>query len=392
MKKIFYIPEKCIKLVEELVLKHMPKDIEKFYYIIHTLNSRRFKVKKYTKAGKISKTAIKKRFIPLYSVILQNILTSHKAKKIISILLNNDIIECDNSYSTETHKSKGYRLHYSIINSSYVHIKCSDKFRKKIEHYEAQFNNKKLEDNHKLIFSNIKDNFTFDYEEAKIYLDSLNLPKAKYDYYNMQIGMVRDKDFYFGCSNNNVWRIYHNYINLKKTLRQFIQHKSGEQIVEVDIANAQPFFLGTILTEYLDASDIKHYFKLVSTGRFYQFMSEKFDYNIEYIKENMQRLLFYNGKYSVPLMDEFEKEFPTVWNAMQEIKKKKYNDMAIFLQRQEADLMVNNVLPELLKERIDFIPIHDSVIVQETQVDRTVEIIKEQCQKLFGKIPTIKIK
>ena len=64
----------------------------------------------------------------------------------------------------------------------------------------------------------------------------------------------------------------------------------------------------------------------------------------------------------------------------------------MLLQQQEADLMVNNVLPELLKERIDFIPIHDSVIVQETQVDRTVEIIKEQCQKLFGKIPTIKIK
>lgn len=90
----------------------------------------------------------------------------------------------------------------------------------------------------------------------------------------------------------------------------------------------------------------------------------------------------------------FKESFPTVWALIGIIKKDNHKDLAMLLQRKEADLILNIVCKKM-REKSKTTPvftIHDCVITFASNLNYLETIIKEELQKSTGNTPNLKQK
>lgn len=403
MMKAFYVPE---SLNLELILPK--KWHEPAIYFIHLLHVDRV----YNRRGH--------HYVPLKSLYLRRIMGRYY-RLIINRLIKCGIVETDHQY-IERVKCYGYRLTDKYYNEKHLRLAItSKKIIKRLE------NVKKFIINHP---TNIK---------LCQYLNDLEIAKHEGD--NMQhqlsIDMIQNKDFFYHIDENG--RSHTNITNLKKTSRKHLSWRK-HKLVNIDISNAQPLFLGLIVKDWLSnkrhlkgfnssnnkishlregkekgeegrspygarfsstinliSEDLEKYLKLCEDGKLYEYLmiemktTKTRDEFKEYI---FKSLIFSNPKYDKTYekdIDKFKALFPTVYECLTDLKKRDYKRIAHLLQKAESKFIIYTVCERIMNisPNTFMATIHDSIITTEEDADLVENIIYDEFA-LLGVHPTIK--
>jgi len=381
--------------LEEILIKKYPEyyaHLQKFYFIVSYILFISYCDHRYKDLTEISKKARNKLYIPINAKYLQNICGSNYYKGIVSILLTERILETDNHYLPKQ-KCKGYRIVDDFLYNQPTNYEIKDK--KLEQRIKAKQNkaNENLSKVNKQILEIIKSRFIFDLNSAfKVITQQKKTniinDKSFNSTYN-QLLQLQNNNFYFSSSPKTE-RIFHNYSNLKKDLRNFIKHISGEKLIEIDIANSQPFFLGCIISMLEQTNDTQGFISIVQSGNFYDYLRKNISSDLQ--KKNILTMLYCQTYWDIKHKDKFTELFPTVSKVIDLIKAEDYRNLAIELQSREADMILKTIAPILLNEKIDFIPIHDSFLIKETDKNRVTEIFEQCFMEKYKIIPRLKIK
>ncbi len=247
-------------------------------------------------------------------------------------------------------------------------------------------------------------------------------------YAQAAVRRIMAKEFYYSVNTTN-YRLDSNVTNLPSEL---IQHLTinGHKLIEMDISNSQPFLAATlfnptpeikaVIKRYLgqrliinieslqlfDCKDVKRYRSLVTSGKFYEYMVEKFDENNiphqgrKDVKTQMFVVFF--GKSNAYRYNDgakvFRKEFPNVQRVFDMIKQKQSNRLAILLQRIESSIMLDEVAREINKQipQLHILTKHDSILPMQLFVDgecrQARQIMVDVIEKITGLTPQGRMK
>lgn len=370
----------------------------KFYYIIDHLLENRFLNHRYSAFKKVQKNSAKKKYVPLSSQILKKMIGDAYYADILRILREEEIIDCDDIY-VHNEKSKGYVLMPLYINSNFHYIQCEPS--KTINNFLRKYEKKRKADYDKmtpiqnqirLMLTNIK----YDLENAQVSyeVDKNILNIRQINSLRMHLHKLKENDFFFSVD-KYTGRIFHNYDIMRKEYRRFILDEDNNSMIEIDIANSQPFFLSLLIksisNSYQYFSDLVLYENLTLNAKFYQYV---FDHTSnDFNKEDILIFMYSPLKKENRLLRNFFQEhFPTLYTLMKTIKLDSYRDLSIDLQKLEAEMMINTVAPILLSRNILFVPIHDSVMISSKYKDEVMSIIKDEFKKKYNIVPVLKVK
>jgi hypothetical protein len=400
MNKIyFYLPDNLDlpTLLTEHNKQSLIPHIDKFYWFISLLYVVKFVDKRYSDNSDykdlehFEKKRVKRQFIPVHSKKIEQIMNSKFMKIIIDALIELNIIEVDVKYQPEQ-KTKSYRLTRIYHERNFKKVTCKNsQFTIKLLRIRNE-EIEKLNPNNKQIYQNMI-SFFFDLQSAKQILDTIKRPSHSYDVAKISLDKIENNDFFFTVSGKS-GRIFHNYCNMKKELRSCLRDTANMPLVEIDIANSQPFFLSMIVKDFgLMGNDVDLYQQLCQDGKLYDYISHKYGLTREKIKKKMWTLFYGKRYYKKHILDEiFLKEFPTVYAVIIKKKNESNSEFAILLQKAEASLMIDTIAPILLEKDIKFITVHDSFLVSQKDVDTVKEIMQNCFEERYGIVPMIRIK
>ncbi|MBK9333950.1 MAG: hypothetical protein IPM96_16465 [Ignavibacteria bacterium] len=99
-----------------------------------------------------------------------------------------------------------------------------------------------------------------------------------------------------------------------------------------------------------------------------------------------------NDKYVYKETKLFRELFPNVYKVILHYKKEDYKQLAINLQKTEANLMINKVCKRISEERPDIFvtTIHDSILTTSENKDYICNIILNEFEKNYNLKPSIK--
>jgi len=142
--------------------------------------------------------------------------------------------------------------------------------------------------------------------------------------------------------------------------------------------------------------DVNIYKKLTESGKLYEYLMEKIKANEErdIFKKRFYRNIFYsreNKNYVNGDRKIFRELFPNVSEVVSYYKREDYRQLAIKMQRVEADLIINSVVPKLAEKNIYVITIHDSIMTLPEYANEVKRIIEDEFRK-YNLTPTLKIK
>ncbi|MFH1196969.1 MAG: hypothetical protein V1720_14825 [bacterium] len=352
-------------------------------------------------------------FIPLNGKILLRLLGG-RYKAFINYLLNQNILETDGRYIIGE-KSKGYRLtkQFREQKSKEVTIK-DEKLLSKISMFK-EMQKKQIKLDHHFYLYNCLQDVTIQYDEAKYFIERNVTDCCQYVSYNISVDMIESKSFFFTVD-STAGRVHNNITNLSRDLRPFLRW-NDKGLVEIDIANSQPFLFNILIDTYYKSmsvsnsdinlsygnqniekmNDIQRYRYLTSNGIFYEYLMDKME-----VKEDRQEFkirffskIFFSKDNSGYVTDErrqFKKLFPYVSEIVSYYKKNDYRKLAISLQRAEAEIIINKVVPKLAEKGIYVLTIHDSILTTTENVKLVEQTIKEEFKNNYNLYPTIKIK
>ena len=343
-------------------------------------------------------------FIQLYSPFLKSIING-RYKDYLQDLMDMRVIETDNRYIKKT-KSKAYRLTENYRNIKTRQVRIVDE--KIIANY---WNYKRAQ---KMKLSEIHLEYLFEclekidilYESAKAIIESTAQDLEQYNSWNISIDMIHSKDWFF-VVDKTAGRVHNNITNLPKNIRPFLR-VNDQKLVEIDVANSQPLFFNILINRYLfrytdiggkylpyvpQNSDLILYKELTEHGRFYEYMMEKLGVTEErsLFKVRLFINIFYGREIENKDRKLFDKLFPEVSKIISYYKKVNYKNLAIELQRIEAEMMINSVVPILAEGKIFVLTIHDSVLTTLENAEKVKNVIIEVFKK-FNLHPTLKIK
>lgn len=241
-------------------------------------------------------------------------------------------------------------------------------------------------------------------------------------------------------------RLYSPITGLPSLFRNFLTY-NGEQLVGFDIKNSQPLhFLNMLKKEFWKSytpgitlkrldSELWEYLKeeveysstimfqesaetqyrqglnnytfknLVQNGKLYEFICYKF-FNKHLTKGGIDRfstraktkqefmhMMYHNPKEpytkAKAVFEEFEKLFPKEAAVMNFLKKRKYNDFPIILQKIEAQMLLYKVAKRVydVNPNIPLFTIHDNIITTEQHASTLKFILEDEYKQLLGFIP-----
>lgn len=370
------------------------KHHDKFYFIITFIFYGRIFDKRKDSAS----------FIQLSSVFLKRILSGHY-KEYIKALIDKNIIETDNHYVVNG-KFKAFRLreNYRDVKAKQVEIE-DNRIVSNYRNYKIEQKGLISGSQYKYIFSCLE-KVEIDYEAAKEFLNKNALTFEQYNSWNCSIDMIHHKDWFF-VVDKTAGRVHNNITNLPKIFRPFLSF-NGQKLIEIDLRNSQPLLFNILISRYLlrftdytgnilpyvpQDSDLRFYRLLTENGKFYEYMMDKtciFEER-ELFKVRLFSKVFYGKENQSVEQNLFKELFPTVWEIVSYYKKVNYKNLAIELQRVEADIMINTVVLKIAEKKILALTIHDSILTTPNNVQKVKKIILSEFKK-YNLQPTLKIK
>lgn len=427
---MIYIPEIFYFELNKYLEKNPPEFNAKpifFYYIIYYI-ARKHNVRK------------KQKVVALNLKYLAKLLT-YNIDKYIVFLKNGEFIIQDK----EMQKGKlltGYRLNEKYLGGLEKveippHTKLWEKLVKRQRIKKSHYNRLPS------FLKQMKNKFMemdLDYDKAENWILENNQEKGYHSLVALsRLADPRSRNFHRNTTNK---RLDTNLTSLCSDLRQFIK---GD-LVSIDLKNSQPFFLGQLINtiDKYTHEDIKippyigkfSYSNILQTfgkraidrihkirqsdeigflanlslfnnavlkGRLYDEFTDLFDGNSnrDIAKENMFKLLFSrnenykNGRRFIQFKKEkeaFASVYPAIAKTVEILKHKNHALLAIYLQKMESFVFIDCIAKRLVEEDIVPLTIHDSIIVKSNQVQKTIQIVKDEFLKTFGVTPSFHVK
>lgn len=216
--------------------------------------------------------------------------------------------------------------------------------------------------------------------------------------YKLNVSSLREKDYYVirGKKSN---RLYHPINQLPKSIRNELTI-DGERLVQIDMKNAQ-FALWTYGVEnsvpwslydrvakrqrksnpYFaynpDIMPEPEFLQASKQGVLYEYMSVIFnESDRELTKKMVFRTLFGSLHHAQESLGDMKERLPRVVKKLRAHKAKSREHIAIDLQNLEAMIFIDYFLPNLVYRGIPCVPVHDCVLVKESDVEATIHLIR----------------
>jgi hypothetical protein len=219
--------------------------------------------------------------------------------------------------------------------------------------------------------------------------------------WHINISMLSEKD-YFMTKSSTSGRIFNNITSLPRELRTCLYFDNNDEITELDIANSQPFLFNILIDDnfYFERdifgdkyADVHQYKQLTSDGKLYDYLIDKWDIKMDRntFKKEFFAKIFYcklSSNYRYVLSKKFAADFPNVFALVVKLKEGNYNNLAIQLQKKEADIIIYKIGKRLMDLGIWFVTIHDSILCKKQDLTICQKIFEEEFRKL-NLFPTI---
>ncbi|MDD5361016.1 MAG: hypothetical protein PHN88_02720 [Ignavibacteria bacterium] len=424
-----YVPSKLIFFEDILQKNGYQKEIkhlDKYLWLIS-------KVATYSIFNKSSKTP------SLNNAYLRRIIGTNNTSRIKKILSDLNIVSSPKSWQQNNY-SRAYNLNPDY-QSRLTSVFINDRISKNIEkwsYFDVIDNNRDInrviknyfnpspsphpyEDRFFNLFLHFSISFEFltiEYEEAEKYInDNYRNDENKRIHYLDCVTFIKDK-YFFKRTDPKTGRFYSNITNLPRDLRQFLRYKN-QKLIEIDIANSQPFLFNLVIEEYLKTAKTSkiigphkdgrkwknrdEYKNITQEGRIYDYFRN--EWNKEYsqrktrdeIKETFFKKIFFctnRMNYLYPESKLFKKLFPNEYKIIIETKKNDYKYLAYKLQKLEAEMMIYTICNKLIMDNsnIGLFTLHDSILTTQSNIDKVKVTILDEFKKNYGLEPKLKIK
>lgn len=425
------VPVKAYRRINECIKNDPPLfKYEKgaFYFILDAFN----RIPANNKGIKYTKTGL----LTLSSTFFRRIITKNHSSY-LRWLENNNIIVCDRV--KKVGKSYAYNIKSDLISEGFIVEldKKSNVARRIIadRNKRRRENHKKLPEDFKQMKSLFRKRCKIDSEKAFEFIENeFKTGVINANQYNRSyicIDMIKQRNLYFNQNKTNN-RIDSNLTNLRRDLKQFLIEKD----YQIDCINSQPAILNFItkfilslnnnkdssLGENVDNIIMNHltqkelsYLKKVPfasenakveyerfrndtlRGDLYLKLQNEFQeyYGKSITRREMKTIIFkvfFSNNYSCTQEKEiFKRSYPIIYQIIYNIKKHKHNRLALCLQNIESHVFIARICKQLCQEGIVPMTIHDSVIVPEKDIERTLEVMKNVYNEILNDTPTFKI-
>ncbi len=298
----------------------------------------------------------KNEFRNLSSTLLQRCLGKNKHsngltyKTIITNLIEEGIIQCDNK-AIQGRKSKGYKITSVYFSGSRV-----------------QYEMKNTRMVNKIEIALIK---KFEVLPEHIRQMKTNLAELTFNGRPIENKNV---------TRSRTGRVFNYLTSTKRAERRGLLWKASENLVEFDLAAAQPYFLGLMVAAGMGyksideclPDDLRMYLELTSLGSIYKYFADKLGLDItdsvakDKFKKKFYNTYFFNTKYAVvensPIGLIFKSEFPTIHKFVLDRFISTKKTLSFNLQAIESTLIINTVYKALYDQGIWSATIHDAII------------------------------
>jgi len=222
--------------------------------------------------------------------------------------------------------------------------------------------------------------------------------ESRVDSYREQIRWIREKVWRFQVDGFS-HRIHTNLTQLKTELRAYLR-VDGQPLVEIDIKNSQPLFIGLAAKEKGVVDE--RYLELCQQD-LYQYLADKGGWDRKRVKQQLtQQALFasnYHDAQRSPVKMLFDSEFPRIAEFIRRQKvgkktdqnPKPWNKLAELAQRKEADFVISKVCDRIRQEnpKCWVTTIHDSILTVPQFLDLVMAVMRDEFAKL-GVEPKLK--
>jgi len=393
-------------------------------YLCHAIMTRRVEDSRYRKGHNDGWVRLKAQY-------LQRIVGRHNWEHVKHLAVGNGVVECNESYFAGT-RAKGYRMSAAYAEDTWGLREVADNRllwrlqRWWTERERAEW--KSIESNPMLVSPEV---CKFLYRE----LQRCGLrDDAPVDQFAPEVAVAVDKirrgDWFF--HRDQFGRIHTNLSNIKRELRRFLL-VDGQRLVNVDIANSQPLFIGMascsgqtrkrregreegkqggrqaganlyVRQAYVRqaplsgvgnvAVDLRRYMRLCEAGQLYQFVQSRIPKALDYdtLKQRVLSTLYDRDSHRNAVYRVLDEHFPSLVEFARHVKRKDYRQLAHLAQRVESRFMFEQVVPRLMRERpgLFVASIHDSLLVPRGTEEYVREVMLAEFQRL-GVSPTVRI-
>lgn len=403
MKFYAYVPEGYSdEILPESVIRYA--DDVKFF--LHKIYERR-----------VFDVRSKNDYVSLKAAYMRKMISERHYCNIKKTLLQLGLIESDDNY-IKGRKSIGYRIGYKYRKCKHTKVEITNnRLLKKIQCVRQQMETNIELDVHQYLYKHLK-TIAIDYDKAKKEEECL-----------ISVDMINDKDWFF--TNDKYGRVHTNITNLKSNMRKYLR-VDGTPLVELDIANSQPFFFSLILRSYILNNgrlgefnfvnslckpilkhnktfppnpyslrcdilheDVRRYLDLVCSGGLYDYLFNMSNMkNIDKGKFKVKlfsEVFFCRNSWKTECTEIFSKEFPTVYQVIRRLKRKDFRALSRLLQKIESNFVINQVVRGCMEAGIFVTTIHDSILTKPCH-EKLVRSLFHTVANSFGIVPTIRCK
>lgn len=367
-------------------------------------------------------------YVQLNAVVLRQIVPWRLLPRIMSKLLDNDILESDLCV-IQGSKSRGYRLTQKY-KATYRTVCTDDRINRKIREHEE----KGLIPAHRWMRDKLQ-NMKFDFSNAESKLSKAKPRRAGRitveEYRRMRLDYCRILEagdhFY---SVDDYGRTHTLITALEKELRPCIT-LDGLPLVGLDLANSQPLMLGLFCRQYRaskvfrsrilnkeydgkghpylyklikeappedEPADLTAYIEVCEQGEFYQSMMTDADRikGIPRFKVRFYRGVLFgrntpkNARFPNVLLERFRSRYPTVGGILKSLKARNYRHSAHVMQNYESTIFIYNICGRIMTERpiTPLLTVHDCLLTTAPYKDYVKSVMLDEFRKL-GVCPKI---
>jgi len=364
-------------------------------------------------------------FVGLKAQYLQNIAGRRDWPQVRRLALSNGLVECNGSYSTES-RAKGYRVRSPYAEAKWELREVTDE---RLMWRLLKWRSKRRRDEWGNIMSCqiavAPDVCRFLWEKMQRCQIREDAPVDDFaPEVSVAVDKIRRGDWFFHV--DRYGRIHTNIANLKREMRPYLL-VDDQSLVNVDIANSQPLFVGilsagrrgrqggtgqqqggshqggNLYVRHLPpagvgfaaaAPDLRRYLELCEEGRLYRYVAERLAKRLDYdtLKRRVLATIYDKDSHRNAVYRVLDQQFPTLMSFTREVKRGDYRRLAQLAQRAESRFMYGQVVPRLMRERpgLFVATIHDSVLVPRGEEEYVRDVMASEFRRL-GVNPTLRI-
>jgi len=307
------------------------------------------------------------------------------------------VLECDGRYTPGT-KCRGYRVRDEILTLDLSPCWIPPKLAAKISASEAKHSRIEVGDepSHQMLWRNLC-GLTLGPFPTELLPPRSSDPKIQLKHHAWQqaVARINGQRWHF-ATDRRTGRVFNNFTSLSKLLRPYAL-LDGKTCAEIDIRNSQPFFMTTLYPSR--SNEAVRFAEVVSEGRFYESLNAASgnpfsDLDRPKLKEAVFTEILFGRRWATSrLWQGFLDLFPEMARIVADLKSSDYRSLAIELQRREARLMIQTVVPRLSSSLPggSFLTVHDSLAIDARHADQAAALIIECAQEQTGNTPSLKI-